>query len=61
MAKDKSQDIQERRLYEFALHIPERRRGKDRRRENKDKKPEAMEEGNTPGRGAQEKAKNKKD
>ena len=67
LAKDKSQDIQERRsgterrLYEFALHIPERRRGKDRRKEDKDQKPEALKEDNTLGKVDKEKTKNKKD
>ena len=67
MAKDKSQDIQERRAgverrqYEFALHIPERRRGKDRRREDKDQKPEALEEDDTLEKGDKGEAENKKD
>ena len=63
LAKDKSQDIQERRLgterrqFEFALHIPERRRRKGRRREDKDQKSEELEEDNTLGNGDKRKAK----
>jgi len=51
LAEDKSQDIQERRSekkrrqYEFALHIPERRRGKGRRREDNRKNPKDLDEG----------------
>ena len=66
LAKDKSQDIEERRSeterrqFEFALHFPERRRGKGRRKEDKEQKPEALEEDNTLKKGDQKKAKNKK-
>lgn len=66
MAEDKSQDIQERRSgterrqYEFAIHIPERRRGKGRRKEDEDQKPEELEEDNTLGKGDKRKAKKSK-
>lgn len=66
MGKETSQNNQERRLgkerriYEYALHIPERRR-KSRRKEDKRKNPkEALDNSSTLKKGSQKKAKNKK-
>ena len=67
MAKDKSKDYQERRSgkerrqYEFTLHIPENRSGKDRRKKDKSKNPKKMDKSSTCQKGNQEKARNKKD
>jgi hypothetical protein len=66
LAKDKSKDKKDRRSgikrrqYEFALHIPERRKGEGRRREDKEQKPDTLEEDNNLKKGDQKKAKNKK-
>jgi hypothetical protein len=65
--EDKSQNNQERRSgkerrkFEYALHIPERRRGKDRRREDKRQKAEVLDKSSTLEKGNQEKTKNSKD
>ena len=67
MGKDKSQNNQERRSgkerreFEFALHIPESRRGKDRRRGDKRQKTKALDKSSTLEKGNQEGTKNSKD
>jgi len=67
MGKDTSQNNQERRSgkerreFEFALHIPERRKGKDRRKGDKRQKPKALDKSSTSEKGNLKKTKNSKD
>ena len=67
MGEDKSQNNQERRSekdrreFVYTLHIPERRKRKDRRRGDKRQKPKALDKSSTLEKGNQEKTENSKD